>query len=63
MAIIQQIPRLAKQLGKEFFTEKLTALCVGWLGDDISSIRQAAAKNLKVGIFCEWVFCFLLRSI
>ena len=48
LAIIQQIPLLAKQLGKDFFTEKLTSLCVGWLGDDIASIRQAAATNLKV---------------
>jgi hypothetical protein len=48
LAIIQHIPLLAKQLGKEFFTEKLAALCVGWLGDDIATIRQAAASNLKV---------------
>jgi len=48
LAIIQHIPLLAKQLGKEFFTEKLSSLCVGWLGDDIASIRQAAAANLKV---------------
>ena len=48
LAIIQQIPLLANQLGKDFFTEKLTALCVGWLGDDIASIRLAAAANLKV---------------
>ena len=48
LAMIQQIPLLANQLGKDFFTEKLTALCVGWLGDDIASIRLAAATNLKV---------------
>jgi serine/threonine-protein phosphatase 2A regulatory subunit A len=48
LAIIQHIPLLAKQLGREFFTEKLSSLCVGWLGDDIASIRQAAAGNLKV---------------
>lgn len=48
LAIIQHIPLLAKQLGREFFTEKLSSLCVGWLGDDIASIRQAAASNLKV---------------
>lgn len=33
---------------QDFFTEKLSSLCVGWLGDDISTIRQAAAANLKV---------------
>lgn len=47
LAIIQHIPLLAKQLGVEFFSEKLASLCVGWLGDDISSIRHAAAVNLK----------------
>jgi serine/threonine-protein phosphatase 2A regulatory subunit A len=48
LAIIQHIPLLAKQLGREFFTEKLSSLCVGWLGDDIAMIRQAAASNLRV---------------
>ena len=48
LAIMQHVPHLAKQLGKEFFTEKLTSHCVGWLRDDISTIRQAAAENLKV---------------
>ena len=51
LAIIQNIPLLAKQLGKDFFSEKLSSLCVGWLADDISSIRQAAAHNLKVLLF------------
>jgi serine/threonine-protein phosphatase 2A regulatory subunit A len=45
---MQHIPLLAKQLGKEFFTEQLVNLCIGWLGDSISSIREAAAENLKV---------------
>ena len=45
---MQHIPLLAKQLGKEFFTEQLVTLCIGWLGDEISSIREAGAENLKV---------------
>jgi serine/threonine-protein phosphatase 2A regulatory subunit A len=48
LAIISHIPLLAGQLGKEFFTDKLVALCVAWLGDDIATVRQAAASNLKV---------------
>lgn len=48
LAIIEHIPLLAKQLGRDFFTEKLASLCVGWLGDDIATIRTAAAANLKV---------------
>jgi serine/threonine-protein phosphatase 2A regulatory subunit A len=47
LAIIEHTPLLAKQLGREFFTEKLVSLCVGWLGDEIATIRTAAAANLK----------------
>eukprot|EP00558_Chaetoceros_sp_UNC1202_P003746 CAMPEP_0197236686 /NCGR_PEP_ID=MMETSP1429-20130617/3719_1 /TAXON_ID=49237 /ORGANISM="Chaetoceros sp., Strain UNC1202" /LENGTH=182 /DNA_ID=CAMNT_0042695525 /DNA_START=47 /DNA_END=595 /DNA_ORIENTATION=- len=57
LAIMQHIPLLAKQLGEEFFTEQMTNLCVGWLKDDISSIRKSAAENLKelTNIFgAEW---------
>jgi serine/threonine-protein phosphatase 2A regulatory subunit A len=63
---MQHIPLLAKQLGKVFFTERLVALCIGWLGDDISSIRQAATENLKelTGIFgSEWAAEFLLTGL
>ena len=66
LAIIQHIPLLARQLGKEFFTEKLSSLCVGWLGDDIASIRQAAAANLRelTALFgTEWAIQHLLPSI
>jgi serine/threonine-protein phosphatase 2A regulatory subunit A len=66
LAIIQHIPLLAKQLGKDFFTEKLASMCVGWLGDDIASIRIAAAGNLKqlTGVFgTEWAMTFLIPSI
>jgi len=66
LAIIQHIPLLAKQLGKDFFSEKLSSLCVTWLGDDISSIRQAAATNLKelTAVFgSEFAINFLLPSI
>lgn len=46
-AIIKQIPLLAEQLGIHFFSDKLASLCVAWLGDDIASIRNAAAHNLQ----------------
>jgi serine/threonine-protein phosphatase 2A regulatory subunit A len=38
---------LGKQLGVEFFNEKLSSMCMGWLSDDVYSIRKAAAENLK----------------
>ena len=47
LAIIEYIPLLASQLGVKFFDEKLSSLCMGWLGDTVFSIREAATKNLK----------------
>jgi len=47
LAIIEYIPLLASQLGVSFFDEKLSDLCMGWLGDTVFSIREAATTNLK----------------
>lgn len=47
LAIIEYIPLLASQLGVEFFDEQLSDLCMGWLGDTVFSIREAATENLK----------------
>ena len=47
LAVIGRMPLLAKELGGGFFTDRLAALCAGWLGDDISSVRDAAAANLR----------------
>lgn len=47
MAIIGHIPLLASQLGVKFFDEQLSQLCMGWLGDPVFSIREAATQNLK----------------
>ncbi|ETI27611.1 hypothetical protein G647_00060 [Cladophialophora carrionii CBS 160.54] len=47
LAIIEYIPLLAKQLGMKFFDEQLSSLCMGWLGDTVFSIRDAATQNLK----------------
>jgi len=47
---------LAEQLGKNFVGDNLTPVCVRLLEDDISSIREAAARNLAVRIqisFCQ----------
>jgi hypothetical protein len=35
LALIEYIPLLAKQLGVQFFDEKLSALCMTWLGDTV----------------------------
>lgn len=47
MAVIENIPLLASQLGVAFFDEKLGNLCMSWLGDVVFSIREAATNNLK----------------
>ncbi len=47
LAIIEYIPLLASQLGVEFFDEKLSGLCMSWLGDSVYSIREAATINLR----------------
>lgn len=47
LAIIEYIPLLASQLGVAFFDEKLSTLCMSWLGDTVFSIREAATQNLK----------------
>jgi len=47
LAIIEYIPLLASQLGVGFFDEKLSSLCMEWLGDTVFSIREAATVNLE----------------
>eukprot|EP00178_Gracilaria_changii_P016575 TRINITY_DN47798_c0_g1_i1.p1 TRINITY_DN47798_c0_g1~~TRINITY_DN47798_c0_g1_i1.p1 ORF type:complete len:683 (-),score=110.57 TRINITY_DN47798_c0_g1_i1:2369-4417(-) len=49
LAIIDRIPLLARQLGKDFFEQnnKLGDLCISWLRDCVFSIREAAIKNLR----------------
>eukprot|EP01095_Lingulamoeba_sp_RSL-Kostka_P017418 TRINITY_DN9023_c0_g1_i1.p1 TRINITY_DN9023_c0_g1~~TRINITY_DN9023_c0_g1_i1.p1 ORF type:complete len:585 (+),score=188.29 TRINITY_DN9023_c0_g1_i1:120-1874(+) len=57
LAIIEYIPLLSSQLGVEFFDDKLSGLCMCWLGDPVCSIREAATKNLKklIEVFgLEW---------
>ncbi len=62
LSIIAHMPLLAEQLGQSFFNEKLTSLCVSWLADDISSIRDAAATNVMnlAAVFGPaWAFDFI----
>lgn len=47
LAIIEYVPLLASQLGVQFFDEKLSNLCMSWLGDTVFSIREASTQNLK----------------
>ncbi len=47
LAVIENTPMLAKQLGVQFFNEKLINLSLAWLGDVVFSIRKAAAQNIR----------------
>lgn len=47
LAVIENMPMLGKQLGVQFFNEKLIGLTLGWLADTVFSIRKAAATNLR----------------
>lgn len=47
LAVITHIPKLAQHLGGAFFSDKLNALCLTWLSDDVHSVRKAAAENLR----------------
>lgn len=39
-AIIGHMPLLAKQMGTQFFEEKLSDLCMDWLGDTVGPSRR-----------------------
>jgi len=66
LAIIEYIPLLASQLGVEFFDEKLGNLCMGWLGDTVYSIREAATNNIKrlAEVFgVEWARAHIIPKV
>lgn len=66
LAVIENTPMLAKQLGVQFFSDRLVALTLGWLGDSVFSIRRAAAENLKhlTDIFGEdWARTHIIPKI
>lgn len=47
LAVIENIPILAKQLKLEIFQDKLNMMCLNFLWDNVYSIRSAAIINLK----------------
>ena len=51
LAIIENIPLLASQLGADFFQDKLGAQCMVWLGDQVrTSWRQGRASSVHQGL-------------
>eukprot|EP00002_Diphylleia_rotans_P005613 TRINITY_DN1478_c0_g1_i3.p1 TRINITY_DN1478_c0_g1~~TRINITY_DN1478_c0_g1_i3.p1 ORF type:complete len:578 (-),score=107.76 TRINITY_DN1478_c0_g1_i3:868-2601(-) len=66
LAIIEHTPVLANQLGTKFFDEKLNNLCMNWLGDSVSAIREAAAINLKAlseGFGADWARANIIPKV
>jgi hypothetical protein len=54
LAIIEYIPLLASQLGVDFFDDKLGALCMQWLGDQVHTLPS----NNSFIAFCLWKVLF-----
>jgi serine/threonine-protein phosphatase 2A regulatory subunit A len=57
LAIIEYIPLLASQLGVDFFDDKLGALCMQWLGDQVRTFSILPSTVLihlfiLLGIIC-----------
>lgn len=42
LSILERTPLLAKQLGKNFFEDRMISICAGWLGDSVFAVREAA---------------------
>lgn len=66
LAVIENLPMLAKQLGINFFNEKLISLCMNWLTDNVFSIRKAAIENFKTLTLIfgeEWALNYVLPKI
>ena len=45
ITVIEQYPMLAKQLGEDFFNEKLNSMCKVSLRDPVFTVREAAIAN------------------
>lgn len=46
LAIIDFLPLLAKQLGQQFFDDKLLPMCMAWLNDPIFAIREVGLRSM-----------------
>lgn len=46
LAIIDNFPLLASQLGRKFFDDQLKTVCLAWLVDHVYAIREAAVNYL-----------------
>ena len=51
LALIEYIPLLASQLGVDFFDDKLGALCMQWLGDQVRTSPSSNSLLFSLGRF------------
>ena len=47
LSVVEQFPILARQLGENFYNDRLHSISAAWLQDSIFTIREAAIENLK----------------
>ena len=47
LSVIEQFTALSKQLGQEFFNQRLYSISTAWLSDKICTIREAAIEHYK----------------
>ena len=47
LSVVQQFPILARQIGEQFYNDKLNVISSNWLRDSIFTIREAAIENFK----------------
>lgn len=66
LAIIEQTPLVASQLGQSFFNSSLIGLTLSLLEDPVYAVRQAsilAIKQLSIHFGAPWMIEFILPKI
>jgi serine/threonine-protein phosphatase 2A regulatory subunit A len=66
LSVVQQFPVLARQLGEQFYNDKLNPISQAWLQDSIFTIREAAIENFKelAKIFgAQWASRFAIPKL
>ena len=47
-AVIERVPKVAQLLGAAFYEDRLSNLCMSWIGDQVAAVRDRATTNLSV---------------
>lgn len=66
LTVIDTFPVLAKQLGEQFFNDRLSNICISWINDSVFAIRESCLNNFNelVKIFGPpWICKFVLPKL